>query len=632
MTRLGAAEVDVLSPSVSIPDRELYRLFDRSPIGMYRCDEAGRFYFVNRALVRLLGYASTEELLGKNLDRDVYVDAAERAALLARYVPEGGVDGARVRWRTKQGELRIVQLHGYVLDGPDGARFDASVLDVTDLETTNRVLRQQREALETTASTLDLVVRQMPAIYWLTDRELRLVKAGGAIEAMFGVTAERLVGMTLDAIQEREPATTDPVVMHERALAGETVTYTSLYRGKHLVTTVTPHRIGDDIAGTIGTCVDLTSHYLLERHMVDAQRAESLGVLAGGLAHDFNNLLTAILGNTDRALRDLPAGTPGRGAIDNIRQASLRAAELTEQLLAYAGHGNVATTRVLLCPLLDELLRITSPTMPDNVGVRLDLGRELALRADASQVRQVLLNLVSNARDALAEHGGTIAITGRLIRHAGDGHADDVITAPAGSYVMLELADNGPGMDGELRRRVFDPFFTTKPAGHGLGLAAVLGIVRAHGGGLRLATTPGDGTRFTVLWPSTVTPEAVAAMAPPAVGQTVLVIDDEDLVRDVAARMIEDLGYAAITATDGAAGLAIVDHVPIDAVLVDLAMPRMSGAEVITQLRQRRPDLPIVLCSGRGRESRGVPADAYLPKPFHIDSLDQTLARLFMRP
>jgi len=598
---------------------------------MYRCDEAGRLYYVNAALVRLLDYASAGELLEQNLDRDIYAEPGERQRLLQRYRPTGQIDGVRTRWRTKHGREVVVQLYGFVTEHPDGAYLDVSVIDVTEIESTHAALRAQRTELETTATMLDLVVRQMPAIYWIVDRDMRMCRTGGAIREMLGYGPRGFVGMTIPEIHAKEPGSVDPVVMHQRALAGETVTYATEYRNKHLVTTVCPHRVGDVIVGVIGTCIDTTSHRMLERHMVDAQRAESLGVLAGGLAHDFNNLLIAILGNTDLALREIAPGTAGRAALENARQAGLRAAELTGQLLAYAGHGGVASTRVSPESVLDELLQITAPTMPANVGIRVDMARDLTLRGDASQVRQVLLNLINNARDALGSRGGTIAVTGTLRHHTGAAHRDDVIAAPAGTFVELEVADDGIGMDAATRGRIFEPFFTTKPTGHGLGLAAVLGIVRAHGGGLRLATGPGSGARFQILWPSTFTPVEVAAVVPPGAGPTVLVIDDEELVRDVVARMIEDLGYAAITATDGPAGLAIVEQHAIDAVLVDFTMPRMSGAEVVTALRARRPDLPIVLCSGAGRDGRGVRADAYLPKPFRIDSLDQTLAKLLPR-
>jgi two-component system cell cycle sensor histidine kinase/response regulator CckA len=607
---------------------ELYRLLDRSPIGMYRCDLAGNIYHVNVALVRLLGYDSADDVRALNLSRDVYVDVDERRRMIERYRPQGAIPAARVRWRTKQGAELTVQLCGHRVEDAASELYDVSVLDVTEIETANAMLRKQREALATTATMLDLVVRQMTAIYWIVDRDLRICTAGGAIQEVLGFAPGGFVGMTIEQIHRIDPGSIDSIAMHRRALAGETITFASEYRNKHIVTTVCPHRCDDTIIGAIGTCVDVTSHYMLERRMVDAQRAESLGVLASGLAHDFNNLLAAILGNADLALREMAPRAPGRAPLENIRQASLRAAELTDQLLAYAGHGGVASTRVCPGPLVEELLRISAATIPNNIGIQVDVPRELVMRGDASQIRQVLLNLVNNARDALGARGGSISITGRLLRHDGTVHSDDVVTASAGTYVELEIADDGPGMCHETRRRIFEPFFTTKPTGHGLGLAAVLGIVRAHGGGLRIDTAPGDGARFQVQWPTTFTPTELAAAPATANGHTVLIIDDEDLVRDVVARMIEDLGYAAITATDGTAGLAIVDSLPIDAVLVDLTMQQATGPHVVSALRERRPNLPIILCSGFDRSAS---ADAYLPKPFRIDALDQTLTRLLLR-
>jgi CheY-like chemotaxis protein len=241
----------------------------------------------------------------------------------------------------------------------------------------------------------------------------------------------------------------------------------------------------------------------------------------------------------------------------------------------------------------------------------------------------VLLNLVSNAREALASRGGKIMIRAESVHTSGELDADDVLTAPAGSYVALSVIDNGPGMDAETRRHVFEPFFTTKQSGHGLGLAAVLGIVRAHGGGIRVHSAPESGVDITVLWPAAVTAPMRAASAPPIAGRTVLVIDDEALVRDVVARMVEDLGYSAVTAADGQSGLDLLDRESIDAVLVDLTMPQMSGADVVAALRTKRPGLPVVLCSGYDRDGRGpVQADAYLPKPFRLDALQRTLAKL----
>jgi CheY-like chemotaxis protein len=203
-----------------------------------------------------------------------------------------------------------------------------------------------------------------------------------------------------------------------------------------------------------------------------------------------------------------------------------------------------------------------------------------------------------------------------------------VLTATVGPCVLIEVADDGPGMNDETRRRVFEPFFTTKDTGNGLGLAAVLGIVRAHGGGLRVVSAPGEGTRMQVLWPAAVT-APLQAVSVPSASQTVLVIDDEDLVRDVVARMVEELGYATVTARDGKDGLAMLEQHQVDAVLVDLSLPQMSGADVVAAMRARRPDLPLIVCSGYDRDGRGpVAADAFLPKPFRIESLQRTLAKL----
>ncbi len=390
-----------------------------------------------------------------------------------------------------------------------------------------------------------------------------------------------------------------------------------------------PHRnLAGEIIGVMGTSIDVTTWRALERRMVDAQRAESLGVLAGGLAHDFNNLLVAVLGNADLALRELREPSPGRVAVENIRTAGLRAAELIDQLLAYAGQGGTGNTRIEPYALVDELLRIIAPSIPANVRVSLEIPMKLAVRGDPAQLRQVMLNLFNNARDAVRETGGTVTMRAEAIKHDGAPHPDDVMTAPAGMFVVLEVADTGPGMDAETRRHVFEPFFTTKQAGHGLGLAAVLGIVRAHGGGIRVSSTPGSGARFQVMWPAAVT-GPLDAVATTGGTRTVLVIDDEDLVRDVVARMVQDLGYAALTAADGKAGLDLVDAKQVDAVLVDLTMPQMSGADVVAALRLRRPELPVVVCSGYDRDSRGpVQADAYLAKPFRIDALERTLAKL----
>jgi two-component system, cell cycle sensor histidine kinase and response regulator CckA len=247
------------------------------------------------------------------------------------------------------------------------------------------------------------------------------------------------------------------------------------------------------------------------------------------------------------------------------------------------------------------------------------------VRGDPAQLRQVMLNLLTNARDAVAGRAGEITMSAENV-HISDGDPDDVLSPPPGQFVAIHVADNGAGMTADTRVHIFEPFFTTKQTGHGLGLAAVLGIVRAHGGGLRVTSSPDHGTEITVLWPAAVT-SPMRAEAVPGAAPTILVIDDEALVRDVVARMVQELGYATMTAADGPSGIDLAHQA--DAVLVDLTMPHMSGADVVAALRRKCPGLPVVVCSGYDRDARGpVQADAYLPKPFRLEALERTLAKL----
>ncbi|HEY4181167.1 MAG TPA: ATP-binding protein [Kofleriaceae bacterium] len=591
-------------------DEELYSLFERSPVGMYIATIAGDVRYANPALGGLLGY-SPRELLKLNLRTDVPADA------------NGVIDGATVRWRHRDGRLLTLKVYGKITGEPDARMIEASVLDVTASD-------QQRENLESTAATLDVVVAQVRAVWWLADHELRVVREGGRLENL-GIVNDH-VKRTLPEIEQLTGYSMKLAIdAHRRAFAGEIVRYTSGFGERILENTIAPFHDGGEIKYVIGTSVDVTMARAYEQRMIDAQRAESIGVLAGGLAHDFNNLLVAILGNADLGLRDVKPGAPGRSSLENVRQAGLRAAELVNQLLAYAGHGSVSKERVAPAPIVEELLRISAPQMPSNISVRVDLPVHLALRGDSSAFGQVVMNLITNARDALGDTGGTIWIGGMLDAFDGKVHEGDVLTPSAGSYVVIEVSDDGPGMSLETRRKAFDPFFTTKTTGHGLGLAAVLGIVRAHGGGLRLHSMPGGGTTIQIAWPATSTPFAQTSVSPPA--RVILVIDDEDMVRDVLGRMLEDLGYGALTASDGPSGLAIADAEKLDAVLVDLTMPRMSGAEVVAALRKTQPTLPIILCTGFDRSGHGpVAADAYLPKPFRMEALEQILEKLVPLP
>jgi two-component system cell cycle sensor histidine kinase/response regulator CckA len=401
------------------------------------------------------------------------------------------------------------------------------------------------------------------------------------------------------------------------------------------------HRDGPTVTGFVGTVEDITAQKVaaadrrrLEAQMQHAQKLESLGVLAGGIAHDFNNLLVGILGNVSVARQDVAEGTPHDDLLADIEIAARRAAELTTQLLAYAGKGRFNVHPFDVSAAVRETSSLLHSAISKRATLTLELGDELPLvAADGTQVRQVIMNLLTNASDALGDHAGDITLrTGTM--HADASYlagclaADGVI---AGEFVYVEVADTGIGMNRETLARIFDPFFTTKFTGRGLGLAATLGIVRGHRGALHVETALGMGTTFRVLLPA-VESEDTRRRTPAAIADstrrgTILVVDDEESVRNVARRMLERCGYRVITATDGDEGLRtfVAEESAIVAIVSDVTMPRMSGLELLAELRRQGKRVPVVLASGYAADSletsAGDDVPIFVQKPFVTSAL-----------
>jgi len=373
----------------------------------------------------------------------------------------------------------------------------------------------------------------------------------------------------------------------------------------------------------------------LEAQIQEAQKLESLGVLAGGIAHDFNNLLAGIIGNTDLALAGLSPGSSAQEPIEEAKKAGLRASELTKQLLAYTGKGPLEIRAINLNELVKEMGHLLKVSISKKVSLACHLAAEpLAVMGDASQIQQVIMNLITNASEAIGDAIGVITL------RTGIASADEAprvetleeYDLPACEYVFLEVADTGSGMDEETRARIFDPFFTKKFTGRGLGLAAVQGIVRAHGGTIEVTTAPGEGTTFRVLLPRAAqlaeapAPELTAPEAWRGSG-TILVVDDELFVRDVMAKILTHAGFTVLTAAEGRSGLEVFrEHADeIIAVLLDMTMPKMSGQEVFRELRQINPNVPVILTSGYGEPDAtggfdGEALAGFIHKPFELDT------------
>lgn len=360
------------------------------------------------------------------------------------------------------------------------------------------------------------------------------------------------------------------------------------------------------------------------------QKLESIGVLAGGIAHDFNNLLHVILGNADLALARVGAQSSAREPLDEVIRATQRAADLTRQMLAYSGKGAVEIRLLDISREMREMATLLRTAISKQVTLVYDLASDLpAVRADPTQMRQIVMNLITNASDAIGDRPGTITLR--------------TLASTSGSNeVILEVSDSGMGMDTDTLQRIFDPFFTTKFSGRGLGLAAVMGIVKGHHGQIRIRTSPGDGTTFKIFFPAAA---PTADPVGPAVDDisdwrghgTVLVAEDEEGVREIARRMLADLGFRTLVATDGreAVGIMAREGKDVAAVLLDLSMPRMGGREAFHRIRERWHRVPIVLMSGyteqvmipQVSDARNGPT-SYLQKPFLQEDLAAALRRL----
>jgi CheY-like chemotaxis protein/nitrogen-specific signal transduction histidine kinase len=373
-----------------------------------------------------------------------------------------------------------------------------------------------------------------------------------------------------------------------------------------------------------------------ERQLWHAQKLKSLGILAGGIAHDFNNILAGIMGYADLAMVELSISEPARAHIEVVKKAVKRAADLTRQMLAYSGKGKFMVEPIDLTRCVKDLSRMLEVSISKKAVLKHNLIPDLpTIQADASQINQVVMNLIINASEALGEGGGVISISTDAVQCtaqdlAGIGFGQDLAEGP---YVRLEVADTGCGMDHQTQAKIFDPFFTTKFTGRGLGLAAVHGIVRGHKGAVRVSSEPGKGTTFQVLFP------ASDATAPLSSGEpvpakpwrgtgTVLVVDDEELIRDLASGMIRHFGFSILTASDGGEAIRLYrQHKDeIACVLLDLTMPQMGGDETCRALRRINPDVRVILSSGYNEEGAierfsGLGLAGFIQKPYEFETM-----------
>jgi PAS domain S-box-containing protein len=540
-----------------------------------------------------------------------------------------------------------------------GGRRSTDGVDLTEngetsaLERAEHDLRERELALARANELLQLVLDTIPVRVFWKDLDLRYLGCNRLFARDSGLAGpDDLLGLDDFAMGWREQA--EAYRADDRAVieSGEArVNYeepqtTPDGEQLWLRTSKLPLRdVDGKIIGVLGTYEDITEEkrsaereQQLQTEVQHTQKLESLGVLAGGIAHDFNNILTGILGQADLVLVDLSPVSPVCARVEAIQSAATSAGDLCRQMLAYSGKGRFVVAPLDLSAIVLEMRDMLEAAVSKKTTLRFDLASELpSVSADASQLQQIILNLVLNASEAADDsigvvgvHTGTIECDAEYIKTTFMDH-----DLSPGMYVTLEVTDTGCGMDRATMERMFEPFFTSKFTGRGLGLSAVLGIVRGHRGAIKTYSEPGRGTTMKVLLPASSLPSRSLSKSDDTARSwrgagTVLIVDDEPVVREVAQGMLERAGLKVLTAEDGREALVVFEnHVDeIDCVILDLTMPHLDGEETFRELRRIRPDVAVILASGYNQQDvtqrfTGKGLAGFLQKPFRLESLTE---------
>ncbi len=603
---------------------------------IWAVDAEGRWKFVNEAAREIYGY-DPAAMIGRPFvdsvaDGFVAIDRDGFERLKTgdqRYVE---FDTCHVR---RDGSPVHLMFHAIVVRDPQGrlVELTGTARDVTEQ-------RRAAEALRTAHERLASLTERMPLGFLVWTPEGEIKESNPAALALFGDRASRPQANVLGLLDEKSRAAFRRMwsallngTQHNTLRLDCTRPDGESFGCEWFNTVLYDGESNLQLVASILRDVSERERY--EARLNEAQRLESLGVLAGGVAHDFNNLLVGILGNASLAIEMVNGNGVVRGYLQNIVKATGRATDLTRQMLAYAGRAERNIEMVDCNALLDDVSELMRAAIPKSVTLDVELESGLPLiEADSAQIQQVLMNLLMNAAEAIGDKPGTVRIQTRDAKLDADDIAREFADTDLrpGEMVLIEVSDDGCGMSPETQQRIFEPFFTTKFTGRGLGLSAIRGIIQAHHGAIRVRSREGVGTRFSVLFPAvacaTNAPETPAAAPCAELDATILIVDDEADVREVVEAILTSRGARVLTASDGNEGvMRFRQHADeIDIVLLDLTMPGMGGDEVFRAITEIRPDVRVIICSGYSEKEtlsrfREGGLTGFVNKPYTVDAL-----------
>ena len=561
--------------------------------------------------------------------------------------------GNTVEFRTilntsDRGVFHFENVAGPVLDGD---KVTGVMLISTDI---SRRIRQER-ALEESEAKFRSIFEGGAVAMVMLGLDRRLVEVNQSLCDMLGFTREELLGKTMADITYPEDIDVDadlrPMLL-EGAIPNYSIEKRYVRKDGTAVWVLLSASVIRDADGKpqflLGQAQDLTEQRAsqerrlsMERRLQHGQRLEALGALAGGVAHEFNNLLTAVLGSLELARDGVADGSLVAEELRTAEQAARRAADLARQMHAMSGRKRVAAEEADLGQALERFARVLQASLPPCIAFDVRVRPGVLVEVDLAQIQQAVAGLVSNAAEALGDGGGEVTLTvGSTYFTQEDLEGDPLCEGlAAGEYAAVQVTDNGPGMTEEVREHAFEPFFTTRLPGRGLGLPAVLGVARSHGGGMKIECGAGGGTRVTMILPlssrSKEDPEPEEKQADGGAVGSVLLVDDEDVVRRVGERMLAALGYDCLSVAGGAEALAMLEDssVSVSCMILDLTMPGIDGSAVLRRMEEQGIHVPVVICSGYTdgdvmMRVKGTGPAAFLQKPYRREELRAALEQV----
>jgi two-component system cell cycle sensor histidine kinase/response regulator CckA len=647
-TALDITERRRAEEALRTSEKKYRQLIETLQEGIWVIDCDAKTTFVNPHMAEML-YYTTDEMSGERIFSFMDENAVDECKRYVQRCMSGGREQGDFELIRKDGERIYVHAEASVLTNENGDCVGAivGVQDHTERRRAEEALRQSEDRFRTIVDTTSEWI-------WECRLDGTHIYSNPALESILGYRPDEfLEKLARDFIHDDDKAMIEDIL---RSHARDNTGWRDIVlRWRHkdgsyryLESNAMPlFNQKGELVGFRGADRDVTERRRaederkkLETRIQQAQKLESLGVLAGGVAHDFNNILMAIRGNIEIASVALPLDSPALASLADVDRASRRAADLCKHLLAYSGKGRFATGLVDLAKMVEDIVQMLIVSVSKKAVMSLDCAPGLPLiEADESQIEQVVMNLIINASEAIGDKNGIISVsTGsidcdrRYLRRMLLGE-----NLPEGRYVYLEVTDNGCGMDEEAQEKIFDPFYTTKFTGRGLGLAVVLGIVRGHKGAIKISSKKDSGTSFRVLFPASPKTFAQVEECHPQAGEchgneTVLFVDDEEMVRSVSKRMLEHLGFQVLLASGGVEAIEVfrANRGRIACVILDLTMPRMDGIETQAALREISDDVAVILSSGHSKHQilkkyakKGFAG--FIEKPYELSTLGEKI-------